>query len=97
MNPPPIPLVIQTGITVINAQTSVQDASVWSLELESLYIQYFGASCLSWTWDDMNDLDRDATIELDEVLRASRNPPLDESLVSSFLEPNWRQTYAISR
>lgn len=90
---PTVPLSVHTGITVLNTETTVHEASLWALDLEERYIQYYGESCISWTCDDMHELDRDATVALDEVLRAHRYPPLDTSLLKPFLEEGWRKGY----
>lgn len=41
----------------------------------------------------MHDCDRDALIELEEVIRASVATPLDLDLVSNFRTPEWRAPY----
>ena len=92
--PPTVPLVLKTPITVINEHTTVQAASLWSLALEMAYVQYYGEGCLDWTWDDMHEMDCAAMVELDEVLRAYRDPPLDANLVTAFKDPTWRQRFA---
>lgn len=88
-----VPLAVRTGITVINAETTVQEASLWALDLDERYIQHLGESCISWTCDDMHQLDRDAMAALDEVLRANRGQPLDASLLPPFLDETWRNGY----
>ena len=91
--PPPIPLVLLSSVTLIDSTTTTEQARRWQIELESLYNSHYRDPEPVWTWDDVQDLDRDALIELEEVIRAGKTPPLDLDLVSSFRTPDWRKPY----
>ena len=93
MQPPDTPFVVQTSLTTIDEATSADQARSWTLEIEARYDGYFGNPEPTWTWNEVHDLDRDALIELEEVVRASRRPPIDLDLVSSFRTPDWRKPY----
>jgi len=67
---PASPLCLQTGITVINEETSIHDANLWQSQLEDLYIEYFGPQCVVWCRDHMHALDQVA----DEALQAIAEP-----------------------
>lgn len=93
LQPPKIPLALLSGIRVINLKTSSRQAHAWQEELETLYSRYFKDPSPTWTWNDMHDLDRDAMVELEEIIRAGIKPPVSTDLVCSFLTPDWRKPY----
>lgn len=90
---PPIPLVLLSSVTVIDHATTAIQARLWQEEIETLYNKHYRNPEPTWTWEDVHDCDRDALIELEEVIRASVAPPLDLELVSSFMTPEWRAPY----
>jgi hypothetical protein len=90
---PKIPFGLFSSITVIDSSTPVVQARLWQSEMESAYNRYFADPEPNWTWDDVHDCDRDVLVELEEVVRASHQPPMDLDLVSSFSSPDWRAPY----
>lgn len=90
---PKYPFVLRTSLSTINENTTAEEAKKLVKQIEVLYDQYFGEAEPIWTWGDIHDLDRDALIELNEVIRAASNPPLDTELVSSFRTDHWKKHY----
>lgn len=90
---PKIPFILQTTLTILDLDTSIETAIALKNQIESLYGEYYALSHPDWTWNDTHDHDRDALIELEEIIRASKNPPLDEDLVSSFRNVKWKNIY----
>lgn len=90
---PKIPLALLSSVTVIDSTTTAAQARQWQEELEALYTKHFRNPDPTWTWNDVHDCDRDVLIELEEVIRASKQPPLDLDLVSSFRTSEWRAPY----
>jgi len=91
---PALPLALQTGITVIDDQMTIEEAHERMGELEALYDTYFGEVENSWTWHDAHPLDHSAFVELQEVIRAGTKPPLDANLVSQFRTVEWRKPFS---
>lgn len=87
---PKKPFVLKSSITVINKKTSVSKAKIWLEEIETYYDSYFAEIPPIWTWDQVNDVDCSALIELSEIVRADRHPPLDESIITCFSQNYWR-------
>lgn len=87
-NKPALPFVMQSSITCINETTQFYQAVQWRAELESQYNQYFGNT--EWDWNDVHEVDRDAIIELEEVIRSYAKPPMDMEVVTSFRSESWR-------
>lgn len=94
---PPNPLILSTSITVINTSTTLQQADAWAVELNVLYDQYFGSTMPRWTWDHIHNLDRDAFLELEEVIRASKYPPINAALLTRFQTDEWRKRLEIQQ
>jgi hypothetical protein len=92
LKPPTTPLVLLSSMTTLSAATTLEEARQWQSEIESLYTAHYGNAQPVWTWNDTHDLDRDVLIELEEIVRAHKAPPLDTDLVCSFTNPNWRET-----
>lgn len=92
MKAPYTPFAQTSSITVIDESTTAAQAEQWKNEIESRYNEFFGNP--TWTWNEVHDCDRDILIELEEVVRSSKNPPMDMDLVSSFRTPDWRKAYS---
>lgn len=94
MKTPFATLSLTSSITVIDESTTAAQAEQWKKEIEARYCEFFQNPEPTWTWNDVHDCDRDILIELEEVIRSSRNPPIDMDLVSSFRTPDWRKAYS---
>ena len=93
--PPSKPLVLQTGLTVLNADTPIQTLFLWSSELDEKYMDYYGHGCLVWNQDHMHDLDAKANEALEHLIDVSRcKYDLDNELLAPFDQPTWRDAHA---
>jgi len=90
---PITPLCVKSGITVITENTSKEQARIWLAEIESLYNAHHNEAEPTWTWDHVHDLDRDAMVELEEIIGASDRYPLTLELISTFRDQAWRRLY----
>lgn len=89
---PETPLALLSSITIINCDTTAEQAKLWALEMESLYNQYYVGNT-EFTWYDMHGTDWDLMIELEEIVRASTRPPLEKTLISNFGNADWRNKF----
>lgn len=90
---PTRPLLLGTGLTVLNAQTSAHTAANWRLELEHLYINHYGKGCLGWNADHMHPVDRAAMELLNAVDDQAAWDELDGNVQRLLANEDWRRNY----